>query len=168
MPPCIDVRARPPPSHGDVSPRPKPPPSGTIVAHATATKEAPGRRWDPDSSPSQASHKVHPPSASPSEPSPVHARHCSVGRCREVIDEDASSPKKILDKIQHKVLHKIQHKVLEIHLCGRGGGDVGPATRGRLRLSGVGGGRELVALARQGRREFIDEPLVPPRVTSRD
>ena len=49
--PCIDGRARPPPWHEDVSHPPELPPSGSIVAHATATKEAPSQWWDPDSSP---------------------------------------------------------------------------------------------------------------------
>src|ERR1044071_8572994 len=50
-----------------------PAPSAPTMAHATATKEDPGRRKDPDSSLSDAPRKP-PPSAIPAEPSP---RHCA-------------------------------------------------------------------------------------------
>jgi hypothetical protein len=99
--PCSDGRARPPPWHGDVPPPRGPAASAPIVAHATATKEAPGRRWEPGSSPSCAPRKVAPPSASPAEPSPGHG--ASQAGCRHrVDDEDAgrasSTPKMFLCK----------------------------------------------------------------------
>jgi hypothetical protein len=43
-------------------------PTALSLAHATATKEDPGRWRAPDSSPSYTSWKVTPPSASPTEP----------------------------------------------------------------------------------------------------
>ena len=69
---CNDGRARPPAWYGDVPPPWGPAPSAPSVAHATTTKQDPGRRRHPDSTPSCVSRKVAPPNASPAEPRPGH------------------------------------------------------------------------------------------------
>src|SRR4051812_4783442 len=71
MLPCTGGRAGPPPWYVGVEPPRWSAPSAPTVAHATATKEDPGRWQDPNSSLSAAPWKP-PPSAIPTEPSPGH------------------------------------------------------------------------------------------------
>src|SRR3954467_12955032 len=72
--------------------------SAPTVAHATATKEDPGRRQDPDSSLNGAPRRS-PPSASPGEPSPGHRPSDQTGSLQRGDDGDAvqtSMPKTYL------------------------------------------------------------------------
>src|ERR1043165_9993250 len=87
-PPSRDGRARPPPVHVGVRSTRGSAASAPPVAHATATKEDPGRRQDPDSSLNGAPRRA-PPNASPGAPSPGHRPFDQTCALQRGDDEDA-------------------------------------------------------------------------------
>src|SRR3954462_13380681 len=87
-PPSSDGRARPPPGHVGVRSTRGPAASAPPVAHATATKEDPGRRQDPNSLLNGAPRRS-PLSASPGAPSPERRPSDQKGALQRGDDGDA-------------------------------------------------------------------------------